>query len=279
MILILSLTAGVVGTGIGGALGVLFADKGTRVTGGVLGFAGGVMLGVVCFSMLPESIAEFNTLGHGGIAAALGATIIGMLAIFLINFIVERLGKIGNKRVSHRSERMPSISTILAAGAQTVTAVSGAPAAVRSRELMLAGTVMLIAIALHNLPEGMAIGAAGAARTSMGVLVAIVIAVHNVPEGMAIGAPLAGAGVKPFPAIFLSCLAGAATVLGAVLGLFIGALGAIATGICLSLAGGAMLFVTLFDLFPESVSLLGGKLPSAAICVGVICAAAFVYMF
>lgn len=277
LIIILSLAAGVVGTGIGGALGVLFADRGSRVTGRVLGFAGGVMLGVVCFNMLPESLDGFAALGHAGAFAALGTLAAGMLAIFAINAFVNRLEHLRFARRGRKSEgRALLMGAILAS--RTVATQSASVGEKRGRrELMRAGVIMFVAIAMHNLPEGMAIGAAGAAQTSMGVLVAIVIAVHNIPEGMAIGAPLAGAGVKPLAAISLACLAGAATVVGAVVGLLLGCLGALATGICLALAGGAMLYVTLFDLFSEATSLLEGKLPSLSIQLGVMCAAAFVY--
>ncbi len=275
LIIVLSLAAGVVGTGIGGALGVLFADRGTRVTGRVLGFAGGVMLGVVCFSMLPESLEGFAVLGHAGAFAALGTLTAGMLAIFVINAPVSRLEhlRFADRKAEGRALLMGAILA-----SRTVATQSASAGEKRGRrELMRAGVIMFVAIAMHNLPEGMAIGAAGAAQTSMGVLVAIVIAVHNIPEGMAIGAPLAGAGVKPLAAISLACLAGAATVVGAVMGLLLGGLGAIATGICLALAGGAMLYVTLFDLFSEATSLLEGKLPSLSILLGIVCAAAFVY--
>ena len=149
----------------------------------------------------------------------------------------------------------------------------------RRRELIKAGTIMLIAIALHNFPEGMAIGASGTLETQMGVLIALIIALHNIPEGMAISAPLVSGGVHGGKAILLTALAGGATVIGAVFGLAVGGLGELATGICLSLASGAMLYVTFCDILPQSISLNSGEVPSLSMLAGLIFSIIFVFAF
>ncbi len=260
MVLIMSLAAGVLGTGIGGALGALFADKGQAVSARVLAFAGGVMLGVTCFDMLPEAIGCMSFLGVKGGIAALGAAGAGAVGVGLLSLVVDALGK-------KRSGGAVRLSAIMSVAQKSED----------KRRMMKAGGIMLFAIALHNLPEGMAIGGAGAHELAMGASVAIVIAVHNVPEGMAIAAPLAGGGVKAWKAVALTALAGGTTAVGAAIGLALGGLGDVATGICLGVAGGAMLFVTFFDILPGCVQ-LAGKLPSLSILAGILCAACFAYV-
>ena len=77
----------------------------------------------------------------------------------------------------------------------------------------------------------------------------------------------------------LSLIAGGATVLGAALGLAVGGLGEIATGVCLSLASGAMLFVTCCEILPESISMNDGEVPSVSMLAGLICSIIFVFVF
>ena len=84
--------------------------------------------------------------------------------------------------------------------------------------LLLAGVVTAAAIALHNVPEGMVIGAAFAGgEADSGWLLAVVIGLHNIPEGMAVSVPMAAGGERQWKAAALAALTGAPTVLGAAL--------------------------------------------------------------
>jgi len=301
-ILALSLVAGVAGTGLGGLAGALLKNGSSALMGRVLSFAGGVMLGVVAFEMLPESIEAASSLGNtGGVFLIAATVVLGMAVIFGINKLLDFIEKkkhtvridayranavvraqakyaFANER-AHRFENAQNKRTD-----NRMVSVRAASASVngdadsRRREMIKAGTVMLFAIALHNFPEGMAIGAAGAMQSSAGVLVAIIIALHNIPEGMVIAAPLVSGGVSGVKAVLLTSLAGFATVIGAVLGLAVGGLGALATGICLALAGGAMLYVTVCEILPQSIDMAGGRVPSASLIAGILCAMLFVFL-
>ena len=227
----------------------------------MLAFAGGIMLGTVCFEMFPESVRGFGYLGTSGAFAAIGAAVFGMLLTGGLSLIVGKSAGKGKAGICS------------AAGAADVLKTADGE---DKRRMLKAGIIMLVAIALHNFPEGMAIGAAGASEVSLGVTVAIVIAVHNVPEGMAIGAPLAGGGMKAAWTVALCALAGGATAVGAVTGVALGGIGETASAVCLAVAGGAMLYVTFADIFAEA-SALKGKLPSISALAGIVCAAAFVF--
>ncbi|WP_298033608.1 ZIP family metal transporter [uncultured Dysosmobacter sp.] len=135
--------------------------------------------------------------------------------------------------------------------------------------LLLAGLVMGAAIALHNLPEGMAIGASFAGGGG-GWAMAAVIGLHNVPEGMAVAAPLVAGGRKRRWAAALAALAGVPTVLGAALGYGLGTMGPLALTTTLSFAAGAMLYVVFGELLPEAEELWRSRVPAVAAVAGVV---------
>ena len=284
LILVLSLVAGIVGTGLGGIIGVLLKNKGNKVMGRVLSFAGGVMVGVVTFEMLPEA-GEYskraNAIEQSGILIAVSALVVGMLIIFGLN---KMLDVIENMRGTHKSiEELHHETKVIEANDALMEAnACGNTAAVQAadkKSLLKAGLIMLLAIAFHNLPEGMAIGASGASNSQTGILVAIIIAVHNIPEGMAISAPLASGGVKGWKTILLTALAGAATVVGALIGLAVGGISQLASGICMGLAGGAMLYVTFCEILPQSILMEEGRVPAVSMLVGIVCSMVFVFAF
>ena len=137
--------------------------------------------------------------------------------------------------------------------------------------LLLAGVVTAAAIALHNAPEGMVIGAAFAGgEAGSGWLLAAVIGLHNIPEGMAVSVPMAAGGEQRWKAAALAALTGAPTVLGAGLGYAVGSMSPAALAVVLSAASGAMLYVVFAELLPEAVQLWRSRLPALAAVLGMI---------
>ena len=274
LMIILSLVAGVAGTGIGGVIGVFLKNKGSKVMSRVLSFAGGVMVGIVAFEMVPEAVSETIVDGKQwtGVLIAVSSVVVGILSIYGLNKLLDVLE---NVRETHRKPAELHHETAILELNSSGELGNG----VSKKRMLKAGLVMLFAIALHNFPEGMAIGASGLADKSAGILVAIMIAVHDIPEGMTISAPLAGGGVGAWKAIGLTALAGFATVIGAGIGLLVGGLGAIATGICMGFAGGAMLYVTFCEILPQATLMEEGRVPAVSMLVGIVCTMLFVYLF
>ena len=149
------------------------------------------------------------------------------------------------------------------------------------RGLLVAGLVMATAIALHNVPEGMVIGASFARGQDDlargGLLMAAVIGLHNSPEGMAVAVPLISGGMGRGQSAAAAALTGAPTVLGALVGYSLGTLGPVSLTLALSFASGAMLYVVFGELLPESAALWRGNVPSLAAVLGMITGMVIVY--
>lgn len=265
LMLILSALAGVLGTGIGGVIGASIQDKSTETVGKTLMFAAGIMLGVVAFEMMPEAVKNCEISGNEllGVAVAMASLFAGTTMAFLLNFAVEKAGAIQqNNGLEHQKQAQVEV---LATRTKT--------------SLKKAGIITFLAIAFHNVPEGMAIGASGASNVAVGIVVAVVIALHNLPEGMAISAPLVSGGVKPARAVLLSLLAGGATLLGALIGVFVGGANLVADGVCVALASGAMLYVSIFELMPVATKLQNGNFSGKSIFLGLVVAMIFSLLF
>ena len=125
----------------------------------------------------------------------------------------------------------------------------------------LSGWMMVFAVSLHNLPEGFAVGAGYQTGTSVGITLSIAILLHDIPEGMAMAIPLRLGKVKPFRVFVITILSGLPMGVGAYLGAAFGSISDAFSAVCLGLAGGAMLYVSLGELMNESRKLYRGRIP------------------
>ena len=112
--------------------------------------------------------------------------------------------------------------------------------------------LVLLAIALHNLPEGLAIGSGWAVMPSLGLKLALVIGAHDFPEGMAITAPLMACGqARPLRATLWALLTGVPTGFGALIGYWLGSVSPDSVALCMGFAAGAMSYVTMEEMVPR----------------------------
>jgi len=250
-ILLFTAVAGICGMGLGGFISAILLKKPSEnMICWLLSFAAGVMVSIVCFGLVPEALAFENA----GIAVTIFGLILGVLIVMALNYLVDKIT--GNKE--------PGIH-------QTHEGLYHESQLIRNPKRMLrSGMLMLIAIALHNIPEGMAIGAGSISDYRLGVLLALMIAVHNIPEGMAIAAPLLTGGVNKWKVVFLTSLAGATTLLGGIIGLLIGSISDFAITISLSAAGGAMLYIVFGEIIPQSIIMTKNRMASIVTLFGII---------
>lgn len=249
-IIIFSALAGIFGTGAGGLISILIGKRSPSMTCWMLSFAGGVMTSIVCFGLIPEAIE------HSGVIISVLGIILGILIIMALNRLVDAITEKNHEKlkIHNTPEELYHEKPMLE----------------NQKGLLHSGIIMLVAIGLHNLPEGIAIGAGGTHNVELGTLIAIMIALHNIPEGMAIAAPLLTGGINKGLVLFLTAFSGSPTLIGGLIGVLIGNISDTAIALSLSAAGGAMLYVVFGEIIPQSVVMTKDRTPALVTLFGII---------
>ena len=258
--------AGVAGTGIGGLIGALLQRNSNRVVSLLLSFAGGVMLSVVCFDLAVEAVET-----QVGIWYVVGSIALGVATTFLLNHLID---KKTNPEVPHIDENHPKTADDLDELIHSNHLEQHYARKDSRLDLFVAGIVMASAIALHNVPEGMTIGASYAsndgAMGSAALILAVLIGLHNIPEGMAVSVPLISGGMSKWKAVLVTASTGIPTILGALLGYLLGEIGPMGLTMSLGFASGAMLYVVFGEILPQSILMYHSKLPAFSTIVGML---------
>jgi len=205
--------AGLLGTGFGALMGGLLGRRIARSLAFLLAMAAGVMLVVVFLDLVPEALED------GGLWAGMGGLAVGTLLMLVLE-----------RRLPHLHPQDTAITT----------------------PYVRMGLLLALGIALHNLPEGVAVGAGFAASESLGRNVALVIGLHNVPEGMAMALPMIAGGLRTPRVLLAGLLAGAPLGLGAAAGYWFGTISDSFLAFALALAAGAMLYITCTEMLPAA---------------------------
>ena len=271
--------AGVGGTGMGGVIACMFRKDSDKTVSLLLSYAAGVMTAVVCFDLLTEALNTDSRPANVWLVVC--GVIAGFAVISLLNALID---KATNHEVAHIDENHPRTADSL----EELTHANHLREHREGRQprsgLFLAGLVMAAAIALHNVPEGMVIGASFSRTVDQlltnrgGLIMALVIGLHNIPEGMAVAVSLISGGMKKWQSVGVTALSGAPTILGAVLGFLLGTLSPTALIISLSFASGAMLYVVFGELLPESILMWKSKLPAALAVLGMLTGLIIIYL-
>ena len=273
-VVIISAISGVVGTGLGGLLGSIFKKDNSKIVSLLLSFAGGIMLSIVCFELIPEAMMPEGATTETPLYVVAIGIILGFMSVYFLNMVID---KHTNKEVKHIDKKHPktadSLDELIHSDHYEVHLQRHKTGIARKYELFMAGVIMSCALALHNLPEGMVIGASYAGHIGSffaggGFIIAIVLGLHNIPEGMAISVPLIAGGMNKFKAISISALAGVPTIFGSMLGYSLGLLSPIWLALSLTFAAGAMFYAVFGELIPEAILMFRSKLPALAILVG-----------
>lgn len=267
---LVTLISGAGGTGLGGLIGALFKSESNRTISLLLAFAGGVMTAMVCFDLLAEAEEAANQVVEHGVLLVIFAVALGVAVVYVLNHLIDRKTR---AEVSHTADAAhpdthDNIDELVHADHLNMHKRHN-----DSRlSLFVAGVVMACAIALHNIPEGMTIGASFAVSSDLvwgtGMIMAVLIGLHNIPEGMAVAVPLISGGTSRVKATLLTAACGLPTVLGAWLGFWLGDIGPLGLTLSLGFASGAMLYVVFGEIMPESYLIYRSKLPAFAVMVG-----------
>ena len=222
MTIVLLTALGVGGaTAVGALLGFAFKKISHRFSDIVLSFAAGVMLAAAVLGLILPSV-EYG--GDLGLVYAVLGIFIGAFSLNLIDKLVPHLHKMaGSDLEPHKNTNLSKV------------------------------LLFVTAIAIHNLPEGIAAGVGfGSGDTSKALLIAGGIALQNIPEGMVIIGPLVSAGVKPLRALVLAMLTGVFEVVGTFIGFFAVSISEAVLPFALAFAGGTMLYVISDEMIPET---------------------------
>ena len=265
-LLVTTFLAGVVGTGLGGLIGALLQKDSNRMVSLLLSFAGGVMLAVVCCDLVMEAVET-----EVGVLTVIAAIALGVAVIFGLNYLIDRRT---NPEVPHidenHSKTADDLDELIHADHYKQHHVNKD----NKFALFVAGIVMASAIALHNVPEGMTIGASYASNNgvmgSAALILAVLIGLHNIPEGMAVSVPLISGGTGRVKAVLITAASGIPTMLGALLGYLLGDIGAAGLAISLGFASGAMLYVVFGEILPQAILMYRSKLPAFAAIFGIL---------
>ena len=259
---------------MGGLLGALLQKDSNRMVSLLLSFAGGIMLGVVGFDLIPEAVET-----GAGVVTVIVAVAVGVAVIYGLNYLIDRKT---NPEVPHIDEAHPKTADDL--DELIHSDHFGVHRAHKDNRftLFVAGMVMASAIALHNVPEGMTIGASFASNgNTMGgaaIVLAVLIGLHNIPEGMAVSVPLISGGMGKAKAVLITAATGIPTMLGALLGFWLGEIGPVGLALSLGFASGAMLYVVFGEIIPQAILMYHSKLPAFSAIVGLLVGLFIIYV-
>lgn len=213
-ILIFSALAGVT-TALGAGIVLVLGTPSRKVLSLLLGLAAGIMLSIATLELLPEALE----LG-GPIKAVIGF----MSGVVLMHLLDHLIPHLHFKNGCQESDP----------------------------EMLKVGYLIFLGIAVHNVAEGLAIGAGSIASPELGIAIAIAIGIHNIPEGMATAVPLKLGGVSGIRLLVLAACAGLVTVVGTWIGGVAFQSNQELVAIALGFAAGAMFYIVGDELIPHS---------------------------
>jgi len=213
--------------GVGGAtilgslIGFAFKKISHRFSDIVLSFAAGVMLAAAVLGLILPSV-DYG--GKYGLVITVAGIFAGALCLNVIDKLVPHLHKLmGTDGEAHNNANLNKV------------------------------LLFVTAIAIHNLPEGIAAGVGfGSGDTSRALLIAGGIALQNIPEGMVIIGPMLAAGVSPAKTFVSAMVTGLVEVVGTLIGYFAVSLASAVLPFALAFAGGTMLYVISDEMIPET---------------------------
>lgn len=229
---LIGLFFGTFGTTIGGIIGACTKNTSKKVLSFILEFAAGLMVSIVCFDLVPEAL-EISNLMTVFIGIFLG---VGCM-IICDGLIKDKFNK---------------------------------KKALKANSLLRAGLIIGIGLALHNFPEGLAIGSGFGSSFKLGISLSLAIAIHDVPEGISMSVPMKSGGMSAIRVILLTFASGISTGIGALFGAIVGEISTWLISLCLAFAAGAMIYIVSGELIPESNKLYNGRIASIGNVLGFI---------
>ena len=198
----------------------MFKNSSKKMLSFILQFSAGLMSAIICFDLIPEALEISN------MSSLLVGIILGIVVMIFCETEVRKSEKLAKK----------------------------------DNSLLKTGIIVGIGLAIHNFPEGLAIGSGFGASIKLGYSVALAIAFHDIPEGISMAFPMKNGGLSKAKAVFFTLLSGVTTGIGAFFGAIVGGISKEIIGVCLAFAAGAMLYIVSGELIPESNKIYKGRI-------------------
>ncbi len=256
--LLLSVIAGA-STGIGGLYAIFVKKVKSDTLGLLLGFSAGIMLVISFVGLIPEALVVMKSLWNPPMLLALFFTI-GVVTMMILDLKVPHIepATCNAPEEAHRTRwRGGNGGAPKTTAGQEPNSAIGLSVERHDSEYRL-GWLLLIGITIHNLPEGLVVGASYSFQPQFGLYVMVAIMIHNIPEGLAVAIALIASNHRSKPQIIgLTLLSGLAEPIGALagIGLIVGLgplYGVIVTGFSLAFAAGIMVYITTDELIPTA---------------------------
>ncbi len=224
-------------TVIGAIIGFIFKNISHKFSDIVLSFAAGVMLAAAVVGLILPSLEYGDS---WGLVITVAGIFAGALCLNLVDKLVPHLHKLmGSEIEEHNNANLNKV------------------------------LLFVFAIAIHNLPEGIAAGVGfGSGDVSQALIIAGGIALQNIPEGMVIIAPMLAAGISKKKTLISALITGLVEVVGTLIGYFAVSLASAILPFALAFAGGTMLYVISDEMIPETHAHGGERGATYALLVG-----------
>lgn len=228
----LGLISGCLGTLIGGIIGLSINSKSKIVYASILEFTAGLMIAVVCFTLIPEAMEISN----------IYVCILGYMLGIIVMTLLDKIIKVKETDLFE----------------------------VANNKGYMLGIMVAISIAIHNFPEGLAIGSGYDVSVALGISLFIAIAFHDIPEGASITLLMKNnPNVSKIRMLLYVFLTGIPTGIGALVGYLLGSISSEVVGMCLSFAGGVMAYVVMGNMLVEAKTTYVGRLTTICNLLGI----------
>ncbi len=233
--LLLTLLAGL-STGIGGLLSMFQKRSNSRFLCVSLGFSAGVMIYLSFMEILPEALNYLERF-----YPSRRANLLSIVAFFFGIAVIALIDRFVPSR--DNPHEIPN-----------VIKMANAPHYISDADLLRTGIFSALAIAIHNIPEGLVTFSSYMADPQIGISIAIAIAIHNIPEGIAVAVPIYFATGSRAKSFTIALLSGLSEMLGAVLGLVLFSVTNIdlMLGFVLASTAGVMIYISFDELLPTA---------------------------
>jgi len=226
-------------TVIGSLIGFAFKELSHKFSDIILSFAAGVMLCAAVFGLILPSFESGTELS---VYITIVGVLCGAIVLNLIDKVVPHLHRLSGVEIEDHPQKNDKLSKVL---------------------------LFVTAIAIHNLPEGIAAGVGfGTGNTAEALTIAGGIALQNIPEGMVIIAPMLAAGMSKKRTLLIASITGVVEVIGTFLGYFAVSISSAILPFALAFAGGTMLYVISDEMIPETHAHGGERGATYALLIG-----------